>query len=57
MHIDVSAMAAIYPSTVKIKRYLKLMSDGILHYLCSAELLKCFFQLILSIFVFSRYFI
>ena len=35
---------------------LKLTSRGILHYLCSTNLSKIFSQLIVSIFIFSRYF-
>ena len=36
--------------------FLKLTSHGILHYLCSADLSKSFFLLIVSIFIFSQYF-
>ena len=35
---------------------LNLTNHGILHYLCSADLLKSFSQLIVSIFIFSQYF-
>ena len=37
-------------------QYLKLTSHGILHYLRSADLSKSFYQLIMSIFIFSQYF-
>ena len=47
----------IIPSLIlKITKNLKLTSHRTLHYLCSQDLSKGFFQLTVSIFIFSQYF-
>ena len=52
---DINSYFSVSPFSHSVVS-LKLRSHGILHYLCSADLAKSFFQVIVSIFTMSQYF-
>ena len=50
-------VASVFPLHIPLGfNDLELMNYGILHYLWSADLSKSFYQLIMSLFIFSQYF-